>query len=180
MIRKAVLKFINCIFDMPQIFLTISKIYIYKLLVDHVNISKHYPNYKFNVRDVKSSFRVGNGCMFRGGMFNLTGGELIFGENVFLNHGFNINCRQYISFGDNCLAGPNLTVYDHDHDIVEGVVSRNSFINKNVIIENNVWIGANVTVLKGVKVGENSVIAANSVVTKDIAKNTIFIQKKAI
>ena len=112
------------------------------------------------------------------GSINVVGGTLIIGNEVFINYGVHINCRQSVSIGNNCMIGHNVVIFDHDHEIVESIPSRNRFKSREVFIGNNVWIGAGSIILSGVRVGHNVVIAAGSVVTKDIPSSHVYIQKR--
>lgn len=100
--------------------------------------------------------------------------ELIIGRNVFINRNVIITALKKIVIGDGVTIGPNVCIYDHDHDIC----NRGGYLLDNVTIGKNTWIGSNVSILKGVIIGENAVIASGCVVTKDVPDNTILIQKR--
>ncbi len=100
--------------------------------------------------------------------------ELSIGKGVFVNYNTIISSRKKIVIGDGTCIGPNVVIYDHDHNISE----KGKYITDDVVIEGNVWIGANVVILKGVHIGMNSVVAAGSVVSKNIPNNVVFIQKR--
>ena len=46
--------------------------------------------------------------------------RLTFGDNVFINRNTIIVARESISIGSNVTIGPNVCVYDHDHNIIGG------------------------------------------------------------
>lgn len=96
------------------------------------------------------------------------------GKSVFINRNCTIVCHESITINDGTTIGPNVCIYDHDHDIE----NRGSFKTSAVLIKQNCWIGANVVILKGVTIGKNSIVAAGSIVTKDIPDNSLLIQKK--
>lgn len=100
--------------------------------------------------------------------------ELVIGNSVFINRNTIITARKSIVICDNVTIGPNVTIYDHDHDIYGG----GKYISESITIKKNVWVGANVIILKGVTIGENSVIASGSIVTKNIPDNSLLIQKR--
>ena len=106
-------------------------------------------------------------------------GELILGENLFLNSGCQLNCRKKIVIGSNCEFGPNVLVYDHDHSFrnAQGLQSGD-FNYGDVSIGDNCWIGAGVIILRGTSIGNNCVVAAGSVVKGDFPDNSIIVQKK--
>lgn len=100
--------------------------------------------------------------------------ELTIGNGAFINRNTIIMARKSISIGNGVTIGPNVCIYDHDHD----VLNKGKYITGTVAIGNNAWIGSNVTILKGVKIGEGAVIASGSIVTKEVPAHTILIQKK--
>ena len=99
---------------------------------------------------------------------------LSIGSGVFINRNSIIMARQNITIADGVTIGPNVCIYDHDHDLC----NRGGYLTDSVTIKQNVWIGANVIILKGVTIYENSVVSAGSIVTKDVPANTILIQKR--
>lgn len=106
-------------------------------------------------------------------------GVLTIKDGVSLNYNATICAYESITIGEHTVIGPNVCIYDQDHDInTPGGVKENKYITSPISIGNNVWIGANVTILKGVTIGDNSVIAAGSVVKKDVPANTVLIQKR--
>lgn len=105
--------------------------------------------------------------------------SLVFGDDVFLNYGCMIMCRDRISIGDGCEFGPNVLVYDHDHDVsAEGGLKAGKYNTAPVTIGKNCWIGANSVILKGVTIGDQAVIGAGSVITRDVPPRTKVIQKR--
>lgn len=109
----------------------------------------------------------------------INGGTLIVGDNCFFN------CNSYMTvmgetvIGDNCSFGPNVLIFDHDHDfkVFNGLKANKMIIGK-IKIGNNVWIGGGSIILRDSEIGDNSVIAAGSIVKGKIPSNTIFIQKR--
>lgn len=115
----------------------------------------------------------------RGAIFNINGGILLIGDNVFFNNNCSVNCRERVSIGNFTIIGEGVKIYDHDHSILpNGEVARNSYETAAVSIGNNVWIGSNVIILKGVDIGDNVVISAGAVITKSIPQNVTVIQKR--
>lgn len=111
-----------------------------------------------------------------GTLLKANGGVLSVGAHVFVNRNCSIVSYEEISIGTRTTIGPNVCIYDHDHDYQNG----GGFIKNKITIGENVWIGANVTILKGVSIGDNSVIAAGSVIYKDIPADTVAVCKKEI
>lgn len=103
-------------------------------------------------------------------------GVLEIKENVFINSGTKINCRDKITVGKNVMLGQNVLIYDHDHDF-RSDNRREKFVTAPVSIGDNVWIGSGVIILKGVSIGDNSVIAAGTVVRENVPANCVYYQK---
>lgn len=97
------------------------------------------------------------------------GGKIEIGNSVFINENCNIISRESIIIGDNVSIGPNVMIYDHDHDIKNGV----GFVCAPIRIDKNVWIGANSVILKGVTIGHGAVIAAGSVIRENVPSKTV-------
>lgn len=100
--------------------------------------------------------------------FNVNGGELFIGKNVFFNNGCSINSRRKIIIGNNCLFGENVHIYSENKPI-----SLQGFTTKEVSIGDNCWIGTGVTILKGVTIGNNCVIGANCLIYDDVPSYSI-------
>lgn len=106
-------------------------------------------------------------------------GKLIFGQNIFINKGCSFNCHKHIKIGDNCEIGPNVLIYDHDHDYKSSNgITNNLFLSKEVVIGRNCWIGAGTIVLRGTHIGDNCVIGAGCVIKGEYPSNSLVYQKK--
>lgn len=103
-------------------------------------------------------------------------GELIIGPHVYINRNCNIVSHEFIRIGRKCTIGPNVCIYDHDHNF--RVQNRDTeYMTKPITIGDNVWIGANVIIIKGVTIGDNSVIAAGAIVRVNVPANSIYLSK---
>lgn len=104
---------------------------------------------------------------------------LTLGDNFFMNNNCSIVAHSSIKIGNNVMLGPNVCIYDHDHDyrIKEGI-SALKFQIGSIEIGNNVWIGANTIILRNSVIGDNCVIAAGSIVKGSVPDNTLFVQDK--
>jgi maltose O-acetyltransferase len=97
-------------------------------------------------------------------------GELVIGDNVFVNQGCSIVAYHRISIGDNCLIGDFTSIMDTDsHELGPGLGVKTEAVE----VGHNVYIGRNCILLPGVSVGDNSVIAAGSIVTKDVPPSCV-------
>jgi maltose O-acetyltransferase len=101
------------------------------------------------------------------------GKHIRLGKRFFANFNFTVLDEAYVTIGDDCFIGPNVSIYTACHST--NPIERNS--RKEwalpVTIGNNVWIGGSVTILPGVSIGDNVTIGAGSVVVKDIPSNVI-------
>ena len=101
------------------------------------------------------------------------GKHIRLGKRFFANFNFTVLDEAYVTIGDDCFVGPNVSIYTACHST--NPVERNS--RKEwalpVTIGNNGWIGGSVTILPGVTIGDNLTIGAGSVVVKDIPSNVI-------
>ncbi|MFI3887649.1 acyltransferase [Streptococcus parauberis] len=107
--------------------------------------------------------------------------NLKIGNNISLNHGCMIVCRDNISIADGVQFGPNVLLYDHDHDYkTDGGINAGLFKTAPIEIGENVWIGAGSIILKGTKIGANSVVAAGSTIKGEFPENSLIYQPKSI
>jgi len=122
--------------------------------------------------NIDKSVRFGRWCFFTS-----QGGEIVIGENTFLNTQviLNADIGGKIHISNDCMIGPRTIFRTANHKInnINSIKRGQGHAFANIFVERNVWIGANVTVLSGVTIGANSVIAAGAVVTKDIPKNCL-------
>ena len=99
----------------------------------------------------------------------LSKGNLEIGKGVGIGNCNQIVCHNHIAIDDGTLFGPNVMVYDHNHQYsFETGVNRRAYDVSEVVIGKNCWIGAGSVILKGVHIGDNCIIGAGSVVTEDI------------
>lgn len=103
-------------------------------------------------------------------------GYIEIGKETFINDYCKIISLKKIKIGDNCLLGPNVSIYDHNHEYRDRSIriKKQGFNTANIKIGNDVWIGANVTITSGVEIGDRVIVGANSVVTKNLEPNSIY------
>lgn len=107
------------------------------------------------------------------------GGKLEIGKNFGMSNGCVVTAYEHIKIGDNVMLGPNVLIYDQDHDYrAEGGVAAMKFKTAPITIGNNVWIGANTIILRGTTIGDNCVIGGGSVIKGIYPANTLMIQKR--
>lgn len=102
------------------------------------------------------------------------------GKNTSLNHGCIFIAHERIIMGENVQFGPNVLIYDHDHDYKKQNGLKNlDYKTSPVEIGDNTWIGANVVILRGTKIGRNCVVAAGTILNgESYADNTLIYQKR--
>lgn len=107
-------------------------------------------------------------------------GSIYIGDHCFFNRNCSMTSLGKISIGNDCIFGENVKIYDHNHrtDVKAGLFRKQGYAIGTVEIGSNVWIGSDVIILPNVRIGSNVVIAAGAIVTKDIPKNTTYIQKR--
>ena len=106
-------------------------------------------------------------------------GCLAIGDNTKFNYNCIVVARECIEIGKGVEFGPNVLIYDHDHDFrVEGGLKAGLFKTAPVIIGDNSWIGAGTIILRGSQIGKNCVIGAGCVVSDSIPDNTVLIQER--
>ena len=96
------------------------------------------------------------------------GTHIKIGKNFFANYNCVMIDVAKIEIGDDCMFGPNVSIYTAGHPIHPVTRQCGYEYGKGVTIGNNVWIGGSVTIVPGAHIGNNVVIGAGSVVTTDI------------
>jgi len=130
--------------------------------------------------DKGSSFSVGRN-VYVTRLTNIEGYDdsvISIGDDVFVNKNVTIVSRYSVSIGSHCQLGPNICIYDHNHEYKKKTALRKQgYYGEPIVIGKNVWIGAGCFIGSGVKIGDNCVIAANTIVIKDIPSNTLLKNK---
>ncbi len=112
-------------------------------------------------------------------VFESDGGIIDIGEGCFFNNGSMVVAKERITIGKRCSFGPNVLIYDHDHNIhSENEIHDSGFLTSPVVIGDNVWIGANSVILRGSVIGSGCVVGAGSVIKGVYPQDTVIIQKR--
>ncbi len=101
------------------------------------------------------------------------GTHITLGKNFFANYNCVFIDVAPITFGDNCMLGPNVSLYTAGHPIHPATRNSGYEYGKPITVGNNVWIGGSVTIVPGVRIGNDVVIGAGSVVTSDIPDGVV-------
>lgn len=125
--------------------------------------------------------KIGEDYFIQGPIHIHYGRHIKIGRNFFANFNLTIQDDTWVTIGNNCDFGPNVTIVTPIHPMLpderraildsEGNPQRMCYA-KPVHIGNDCWIAADVTICPGVTIGSNCVIGAGSVVTKDIPSNS--------
>lgn len=109
-------------------------------------------------------------------------GVIIIGDNATMNYGCMVNARELIHIGKGVEFGPNVLIYDHDHDFrSEGGLKAGKYLSGVIEIGDNTWVGANVVLLRNTKIGKNCVVAAGCILGNcEYPDNTLIYQKRDI
>ncbi len=108
------------------------------------------------------------------------GGTLEVGEGTFFNNGCMVVAKEHIEIGSYTSFGPNVLIFDHDHNIhSDKDIHDSGFITNEIIIGNNVWIGANTVILRGTVLGDGCVVGAGSVIKGEYPPDSVIIQKRS-
>ena len=117
-------------------------------------------------------------------IFQLFGGHLIIGDNVFFNNHCSVTCFGKIEIGDHTFFGEGVKMYDHNHKHEFRPDGLHAFPNEfkvgEIKIGRNCWIATNVTILNNVTIGDNVIVGAGCLIHKSVPSNTIVMRKEEL
>lgn len=103
-------------------------------------------------------------------------GQIEIGSNVFINYHCIVVSKSKIVIGNNVKIGPNVMIYDHDHDFRNHDSGpAENYLQDDISIEDNCWIGAGAIILRGTHLGKNCVIGAGTICQGIYEDNTLII-----
>lgn len=125
------------------------------------------------------SLRLGSKVrMHSGGKLKVrNGGRMTIGSNVKINYNCIFICRKQIEIGEGSEFGPNVLIYDHDHDYNIGL-KQEKYKESPVFVGKNCWIGANTVILRGTHIGDNCVVGAGCVLNGTFPDGSVIVQKR--
>lgn len=94
------------------------------------------------------------------------GATLVLEDGVYMNEGCRVTVVESARIGADTLCGPNVQIYDHDHEFDRRGVSS-KLLHAPVSIGHRCWLCANTVVTRGCTIACCSLVLANSVVTRD-------------
>ena len=96
------------------------------------------------------------------------GGDILIGDNCYINSGCVIYSGAGISIGNNVLIAANCTLAPVNHEFRDRskLIREQGFAKSRggIVIEDDVWIGANCVILDGAIIRRGSVVGASSLV----------------
>ena len=95
------------------------------------------------------------------------------GKRFFANFNLTVLDEAFVTIGDDCFIGPNVSIYTACHSTDPAERNTRREWAKPVNIGHNCWIGGSVTILPGVTIGDNVTIGAGSVVVHDIPADSV-------
>jgi len=101
------------------------------------------------------------------------GGNIVAGDNLYINYDCTILDCNMVYLGNNVLLAPKVQIYTAYHPTDPQVRLSGKELAAPITIGDNVWLGGGVIVCPGVSIGNNVTIGAGSVVTKDIPNNAV-------
>ncbi len=95
------------------------------------------------------------------------------GDHFYANAGCVILDECPVTFGRDCMLGPQVGVYTATHPI-DGAERRKGLeYGRSITVGDDVWIGGHAVILPGVTVGSDVVIAAGAVVARDVPDHCV-------
>ncbi|MFW2502049.1 acyltransferase [Clostridium diolis] len=127
--------------------------------------------YKNSRLSIGKNLYISNNCSIE-----CKGGNITIGNGVYCNKFCKFVSYKKIKIGNDCIFGPNVYIYDHNHKYNQKsiLIKDQGFEIDDVIIGNNVWVCANVVITAGSNIGNNIVIGANSVVNGELLSDGVY------
>lgn len=96
------------------------------------------------------------------------GYNIIIGHHVVIGRNCTINDVCEVKIGDNCVIGPNVSIYTTSLPIdpKKRQGGQGPQFGRGITIEQDCWIGGGATILPGRTIGKGSTVGAGSIVTK--------------
>jgi len=118
---------------------------------------------------------TGNITLSRGTLLAVRKNSILqIGHGCFFNRQCSIVARNSIVIGEDILVGENVKIYDNDHKIVNGIVSKNEYSTDPIVIGDRCWLANDVHVLRGSVLPNDTVIAAKGLVNRVLDVSGIY------
>jgi acetyltransferase-like isoleucine patch superfamily enzyme len=152
------------------------KLFIYRIINYNSLKVKGFPKIRINTKlkiENNGLMSVSNFSCFDNCLIIANGGKLTIGARVFFNRNVIVVCQNLINIYDDCVFGPNVMIYDHDHKYDKNGIVKNEYKLGSIVIEKGCWIGAGCIILRNTHIGEGSVIGAGCVVKGNIPPHSL-------
>ncbi len=107
-------------------------------------------------------------------------GQIEIQDNCTFSGNCTVVAHEKISIGKNCIFGPGVKIYDHDHMFDDSGVLPDGYKTGAITIGDRTWIGANAIILRDTIIGEGSVIGAGTIVKGYIPPHSIVTNDREI
>lgn len=105
-------------------------------------------------------------------------GDIIIGDNVYINSGCVLYCGNGITIGNDVLISANCTLAPTNHAFndINKLIRKQGFMQSKggIVIEDDVWIGANCTILDGALIRKGAVVGAQSLIMGELDMFSIY------
>lgn len=111
-----------------------------------------------------NNIEIGKGCSVVG----TYRGQIIFGNDIFMNMHSMIYSNKYIKIGNHVRIGWQSQIYDSNiHYMIDTSSGIIKPISNSIIISDNVWLANHVTIAPGAKIPPFTTVAAHSLVNRN-------------
>jgi len=119
---------------------------------------------------------IGRGVTLQDGCFIgvRKNARLEIGDGVFMNRHCSVIVREHVTIGSDTLCGESVKIYDNNHRIENGRVSKTLYDTAPVRVGAECWLGNDVNVLMGSVIPDNTVIAAKGIVKGPLEKSGLY------
>lgn len=105
-------------------------------------------------------------------------GDVIIGDNCYINSGTVIYSGNGVKIGNNVLIAANCTLapVNHEYHLKNKKITEQRFMPSKggIVIENDVWIGANTVILDGSIIDTGVVVGAHSLINKELEAYCVY------
>ncbi len=141
-------------------------------------IGSQYSCMKTKFKTYEGMIYMGEGCHIENGtLIQASNGTIELEGSIYINRNCTVVAHNNIHIGKGTTIGPNVCIYDHDHNYRK---TGSYLLSAPVVIGKNVWIGAGCIILRGSVIGDNCVVGAGSVIKGEYPMNTLLISKREI
>lgn len=97
------------------------------------------------------------------------------GDRTFVNYGCFFDALDQITIGRDCTIAMEVLFTTSTHEVGPSNRRGGASVKAPIVVGDGVWIGARAMILPGVTIGSGCVIGAGAVVTRDCARNGLYV-----